>query len=137
MKKFILLFLVLITNAALGQTTLWCEGYANGKNLKQGQYQSPASTTVEFSENSDLLSINDSSKLQVGAIYPFNEVKIFNDVIFFKTTIDPIFGKGSFRGSINRITGEMNTSLFIISTMGDIITVDGKLMCNKRVGNKF
>jgi hypothetical protein len=137
MKNLIFLFSVLIANTVLGQTTLWCEGYANGKNLKQGQYQSVTSTTLDFSENSNSLHIHDSSKLQVGATIPFKEVNVFNDLILFNTSIDPIFGKGTFRGSINRITGEMNTSLFITTTMGDIITVEGKLMCEKRVGNKF
>jgi hypothetical protein len=38
MKNFILLFLVLITNAALGQTTLWCEGYAWAKDAREKRY---------------------------------------------------------------------------------------------------
>ncbi len=131
-------FLSSLFNVAYSQTTtLWCEGRADGSNTRQGQYQSGTSTSVEFIDNSEYIAISDSSKLQVGAIYPYKEVQIFKDAIYWKTTIDPIFGKGLFDGSINRITGEMNTSFFVFSNTGDIIRVNAKLMCNKRVGNKF
>ncbi len=136
-KFAFLLLLVLITKTSYGQITLWCEGKADGRNTKQGQYQSPASTSIEFLDDTDYFVISDSSKIQIGAVFPYREVQIFKDMIFFKTSIDPIIGRGSFSGSVNRITGEMNTSFLAISKMGEIITVNGKLICNKKSDNKF
>lgn len=137
MKKYFSLSLCFLVEIASAQTTLWCEGFAEGSNTRQGQYRSSVATSVEFLENSDYVAINDSSKLEVGAVYPYKEVHIFKDSIHWKTVTDPIFGKGLFQGSINRITGEMTTSFFVLSQAGDIINVKSNLMCNKRVGSKF
>jgi hypothetical protein len=137
--RFITLFISSAFICSLGsaQTTLLCEGFADGSNTRKGEYRSAASTSVEFSESGDFLAISDASKLQVGATYPYKEIQVFKDAIFWNTVVDPVFGKGTFGGSINRITGEMKTSFFVFSTTGDMINVSGKLMCQKQVGRKF
>ena len=137
--RFLVLFasFVFASSFATAQTTLWCEGVADGSNTRQGEYRSAASTSVEFSENGDFLAISDATKLQVGATYPYKKIQIFKDAIFWDTVVDPIFGKGTFGGSINRITGEMKTSFFVFSPTGDMINVTGKLMCQKQTGRKF
>lgn len=118
-------------------TTLWCEGSIEGNNGLGKQVQGQVSTTVEFNELKNLVVIKDTSNLERFSEHPFKKVYFFDSEIMWDTPLIDFLAKGSFSGSINRKTGEMNTRYFAILPSGAIVTINGKLMCSKQKDNKF
>lgn len=92
---------------------------------------------MEFNEEDKYFQIINTGNLEKGAVFPYKEIHIFDDVIHWRTTTDPLFGNGIFYGNINRITGEMTTNYFIVEKTGGMVSISGSLFCIKQTENKF
>jgi hypothetical protein len=139
MKRTLSCFIALFfcSSSFAQSVTLWCEGSIEGNNGFGKQVQGQVSTTVEFNESKNFFAIKDTSNLERFSEYPFKKLYFFDSEIMWDTTLIDFLAKGTFSGSINRKTGEMNTRYFGILPNGAIVTINGKLMCSKQKDNKF
>jgi len=138
MKKLISSLLLCASISVTAQpVTLFCSGKAEASNSSKQSISSQVSTSIEFNEVGNYLSINDTASLQRFSIYPYKEIHFFDSSIIWKTSLDESFAKGTFSGRIDRKTGEMITSYFAIVNTGVLVFIDGKLFCELRKSNKF
>lgn len=129
--------LLFFNNCQAEIVTLLCSGQVSAKNSFNQQRSGNIKTTVEFIEKNNYFKITDTGNLEKSAVYPYSEIKFFDDLIHFKTSINVLFGNGTFFGSINRKTGEMTTSYFVIEKTGGMVSISGSLFCTKQTENKF
>jgi hypothetical protein len=92
---------------------------------------------VEFDETTNHFVISNTTNLERAAVTPYKEIRFFDDLIQWQTSVNPLFGNGTFFGSINRKTGEMNTSYFVFEKTGGIVRISGALFCDRQVRNRF
>jgi hypothetical protein len=118
-------------------TTLFCAGQISAENGFGHKRSGNVSTTIEFDDQAKYFMINDSSNLQRAAIFPYKEMNFFDSSIHWKTPVESFFGNGTFYGSINRQTGEMLSNYFVIEKTGGMVSINGKLSCEKQVGRRF
>jgi hypothetical protein len=118
-------------------TTLFCAGQISAENGFGQKRSGNVSTTIEFDDQAKYFMINDSSNLQRAAIFPYKETNFFDSSIHWKTPVESLFGNGVFYGSINRQTGEMLSNYFVIEKTGGMVSINGKLSCEKQVGRRF
>lgn len=141
MNKFrfsisIILF-VFLNSAHANLTTLLCSGQISAKNASGQTRSGQISTTVVFNEEARFFKINNTDNLSRAAVFPYEEVYFFEENIQWKTSIDLFFGNGWFFGSINRKTGEMTSSYFVVEKTGGIVSISSSLFCEKQGINRF
>lgn len=129
--------LVFFSNCYANMVTLLCSGQVAAKNSLNQQRSGAIATTVEFNETNKYFKIIDTGNLERGAIYPYAELYFFDDLIQWKTTTDPLFGRGTFFGSINRKTGQMTSTYLIIEKTGGMVSISGSLFCTRQTENRF
>jgi hypothetical protein len=132
-----LLATVFFSNCQAAVTTLLCAGQVSAKNSFNQQRSGSVKTTVEFDESNNYFRISDTGNLEKWAIYPYGELNFFDDLIQWKTNTNQLFGNGVFFGSINRKTGEMTSTYFVIEKTGGMVSISGSLFCERQAANKF
>jgi hypothetical protein len=140
MNKVKLLYLLIglfISGSTHAQlVTLLCTGQISAENTRERR-SGNISTTVEFDETTNHFVISNTTNLERAAVTPYKEIRFFDDLIQWQTPVNPLFGNGTFFGSINRKTGEMSTSYIVFEKSGGIVRIGGVLFCDRQVRNRF
>ena len=139
MRKLFLFVLTLMMSLSANSepVTLWCVGSMEGSNAYGQRVNADVSTSVKFDADDNYFLINDTKNLEQYSEFPYKKVIIGPSNILWDTPIIDFLGKGSFSGSIDRKTGELKTNYFAILNTGAIVTINSKMMCERRQSNRF
>jgi hypothetical protein len=108
-----------------------------GSNAFGKRVSGDVSTSVKFDQENNYFMINDTTNLEQLSEFPYKKITIGKSTISWDTPIIDFIGKGSFSGSIDRMTGEMKTNYFSILNTGAMVTITSKLMCERQKSNRF
>jgi hypothetical protein len=135
-KKLAFLLLVVSMPAFSQVVRLQCNGSGSGTNI-QGTKSFTFESFVEFNASTNYFNIDKLNDIAPGSKFPYEELTIGADVIYFKTRNDFMGGSGPTFGNLNRYNGQLTIEYLNAGNPAGMVTTTTKAVCTSLKQRQF
>jgi hypothetical protein len=115
---------------------LQCVGSGSGTNI-QGTKSFNFESFVEFNASNNYFNIDKLNDVAPGSKFPYEEITIGHDAIYFKTRNDYLSGVGPTFGNLNRYNGQLTIEYLNAGNPAGMVTTSTKAACTSLKQRQF